>query len=668
MYVLNGEVRVFPIVLKNDQMNKKNILKIGYMLYLSGALALACTDTKEREAILPVSRLAVTPAEVAFPKEGGDQTFTISTNRGWALAKTDGVWFEIVGETMGVDSVKVVTLKATPHEGTTGRTAQITVSAGASLETVSVSQFGSQAEILLGVTELKAGMEQGSYEVTANSNVKMTATPDDPSWIGVEEIFTKAVGSHIYKITLTENRGVKVRNGKITFKAEGAEDKILTIAQAAFGPKISFTEEHLIVDGFQKEASVKISANLPWTATLPDNAPSWIEIDGAHEGGIGGVVLKFKLEEYSNVGEGPRVCKFYIHYEGGEPIEKEVRQSPANARGRDSLNLVALWNAASKHGDDIWDPKQPMDTWGIYGVNGFSRSFSWNYNQTRIEGLDLYGWEFPDGLPEVIGEFGALRKLAITKCTFGKAEFPDAFGELSDLRTFSLSNCFSPVTFPSLDKWTNIEEFRITNFYAAFGGTEDQIQIVGNPDAIGELTSLSRLVLQATDLTQLPAGVMNMQNLEYLDASYSRLKAVQGELAGLKKLKNLYLNNCKLEGKIPAELFEGTALQAFEAAYNKLSGTIPDEVYALSTLRVFRVSENNLTGDISIALKDSGITEFVVRLNKLGTLGKTGQLPKALFEDPRWKGTGGTGGGGWFGSQNICVQQSQYGWNNCKTE
>lgn len=647
-------------------MNTMNILKRGAILLYAGALAWACTDTKEREAVLPVSRLTVTPAEVSFPKEGGEQTFRISTNRGWTLAKTDGAWFEIVGETTGTDSVKVVTLKAPLNGGATSRSSKITVSAGATQETVNVNQFGTTAEILLEKTELQAVMEQGSYEVIANSNVKVTATADDPSWIEVTELPTKALVSTVFKVALTENRNVQERKGKITFKGEGAADKVLEITQAAFAPKISFSEERLLVGGLHKEASVKVSANLPWTVTLQDNSPAWIEIAGTPEGKIGDVVLKFNLQEHSNMAEGPRSCKFYIQYEGGEPIEKEVIQSPANRRDQDSLNLIKLWKAASNHGSAIWDPSQPMDNWGAYGGDRFLPSLVWNYNQTRVEKLELYGWEFPDGLPAAIGELNALRELAITRCTFGKAEFPDAFGELTDLRVFTLSNCFSPVTFPSLAKWTNIETFKVTNFYAGFGGTEDQIQVINNPEAIGDLTTLTRLELLATNMTEIPAGVMNMNNLEYLDVSYSNIKAIQKELAGLKNLKYLLMNTCKLEGQIPAELFDGTALILFEVAHNKLSGTIPDEVYALPTLRTFRVSENNLTGDVSVALKDSGITEFVVRLNKMGSVGKLGALPNEILQDPRWKGTGGTGGGGWFGAQNICEQQSPYGWKNCK--
>lgn len=647
-------------------MNTMNILKRGAILLYAGALAWACTDTKEREAVLPVSRLTVTPAEVSFPKEGGEQTFRISTNRGWTLAKTDGAWFEIVGETTGTDSVKVVTLKAPLNRGATSRSSKITVSAGATQETVNVNQFGTTAEILLEKTELQAVMEQGSYEVIANSNVKVTATADDPSWIEVTELPTKALVSTVFKVALTENRNVQERKGKITFKGEGAADKVLEITQAAFAPKISFSEERLLVGGLHKEASVKVSANLPWTVTLQDNSPAWIEIAGTPEGKIGDVVLKFNLQEHSNMAEGPRSCKFYIQYEGGEPIEKEVIQSPANRRDQDSLNLIKLWKAASNHGSAIWDPSQPMDNWGAYGGDRFLPSLVWNYNQTRVEKLELYGWEFPDGLPAAIGELNALRELAITRCTFGKAEFPEAFGELTDLRVFTLSNCFSPVTFPSLAKWTNIETFKVTNFYAGFGGTEDQIQVINNPEAIGDLTTLTRLELLATNLTEIPAGVMNMNNLEYLDVSYSNMKAIQKELAGLKNLKYLLMNTCKLEGQIPAELFDGTALILFEVAHNKLSGTIPDEVYALPTLRTFRVSENNLTGDVSVALKDSGITEFVVRLNKMGSVGKLGALPNEILQDPRWKGTGGTGGGGWFGAQNICEQQSPYGWKNCK--
>lgn len=647
-------------------MNTMNILKRGAILLYAGALAWACTDTKEREAVLPVSQLTVEPAEIAFPKDGGEQTFRITTNRGWALTKTDGVWFEIVGETTGTDSVKVVTLKAPLNGGATARTSKITVSAGATQQTVNVSQFGSQAEILLEKSELAAAMEQGSYEVIANSNVKVTATSDAPEWMEVTEIPTKALVSTVYKVTLKENRNVQERKGKITFQAEGAEDKVLNITQAAFAPKITFSEERLMVSGLHREASVKVSANLPWKVVLQENAPEWIGVNGASEGGIGDVVLKFKLQEYSDMNAGPRTCKFYIQYEGGESIEKVVNQSPANRRDQDSLNLVTLWKAASKHGDAVWDFTQPIDKWGSYGANRFSPSVTWNYNQTRIEKLELYQWEFPDGLPEVIGEFNALRELAITRCTFGKPEFPASFGELTDLRTFALSNCFSPVTFPSLAKWTNIETFKITNFYAGFGGTEDQIQVINNPEVIGELTTLTRLELLATNLTEIPAGVMNMENLEYLDASYSNLKTIQKELSGLKNLKFLLMNTCKLEGKIPAELFEGTSLVLFEVAHNNLSGTIPDEVYTLPSLRTFRASENNLTGDIPVALKDSGITEFVVRLNKMGSVGKLGTLPNEVLQDPRWKGTGGTGGGGWFGTQNICEQQSPYGWKNCK--
>jgi len=74
------------------------------------------------------------------------------------------------------------------------------------------------------------------------------------------------------------------------------------------------------------------------------------------------------------------------------------------------------------------------------------------------------------------------------------------------------------------------------------------------------------------------------------------------ELSNLTALQELYLSNNRLSGQIPPELGNLTALQIFFFTDNRISGQIPAEVGNLAALQVLSAGANQLSGQIPAEL------------------------------------------------------------------
>lgn len=625
-------------------------------LFSAGLLLAGCSDTKEREAVQPESNLSVDPLKVAFTAEGGNETFHFTTDRGWVISKAGDNWYDITSPVTGEDTEVTVNLTAQPNEGTASRTSKVTIVAGKAVQEVTIDQFGSQPEIILPVSVLEAGFSKATYDILVSSNIQVAATPSE-TWISAELLQLKSSCTNVYKVKVEGNTGQE-RSGKIVFSGEGVEPKELIVHQAAFQANLSVTDSKLNITALQTEAHVTIKSNVAWQATLEEGEHNWISIDGNGTGNSGTTTLKFKVDP--NPDKAARRCSFTIFYEGlTEPIVMAVVQAGhGSVREQDSLLLVKIWNAATNHGTQSWNMRQPINTWS--GV-------ILSTDKTRVRTLEIMGWTFQGGWPAELGwQLEGLWNLSVTNCTFGNAEIPAELGMAENLQELFIAYC-SPLDLPEMGQMTALRKLVVRGDAASFQGTVYQELL--HPERIGQLKGLTRLELLGTTVTEIPEGVKELTNLEYLSADYSKVTTIPDWIGSLSKLKYLYMEHCQLTGTIPAAIFTGQNLTGVSLGYNKLSGAIPVEAFRVPSLMELRLSENNLTGDLSEELAASNIREFSVRNNRLGTRGATTDLSAKILQDSRWagsSGTGGGGGGGWFGESSICKQQTGYGWKNCK--
>ena len=141
-------------------------------------------------------------------------------------------------------------------------------------------------------------------------------------------------------------------------------------------------------------------------------------------------------------------------------------------------------------------------------------------------------------------------------------------------------------------------------------------------------------------LTEAADGVLFL-SLPRLDLNGS----IPSQLGNLSALKRLNLERNRLAGAIPGDLDDLTNLVRLDLGRNRLSGPIPTELGNLSNLRILNLGNNRLTGAIPTQLsKITKLTELNLSSNRLdGALpaqfGSFARLTVLRLNDNRLTGT-----------------------------
>jgi Leucine-rich repeat (LRR) protein len=111
-------------------------------------------------------------------------------------------------------------------------------------------------------------------------------------------------------------------------------------------------------------------------------------------------------------------------------------------------------------------------------------------------------------------------------------------------------------------------------------------------EALRNPESVTSLNLKGKGLSELPASIGLLVNLQHLDLSANHLTDLPGTLFTLKKLKYLNLSANRLTF-LPVAISKLKNLQELEIAFNRISA-IPKEIGTLSKLKRFMAAKNNL--------------------------------------------------------------------------
>ena len=389
----------------------------------------------------------------------------------------------------------------------------------------------------LSLSDLAANFDaSGSLEksISVTSNVDWTVSCPD-AWVTVSP--TSGTGNGSFKITVTENDKFEVRSSTVTVKA-GDKTASVRVSQLSLSPSILVNPTTLDVDAVGGTADVDITANSPWTVSVPEDC-GWITAEPASGEGNAKVTLTVAASDIRVARNAVVTFKETVGNSTKTVTVNQAAVEPGHLA--DSLALVAIYNASNgaNWAKNQWELDKSIDTWPAVTVTDGRVTAL----KLSTSGVITENWT----LPEEVGDLTELVELRINSNKLSGA-IPDAVYGLSKLQKLYLQN--------------------------------------------NDLTgSLSGKIAQLTELNEL-----------YVDRNANLTGSIPAEIGSLKKLARLNISQTGIGGEIPAELGQCESLLQFMAFQTDLSGNLPDiwDMPVLQTVMLH--TNPGLTGPLPASL------------------------------------------------------------------
>lgn len=389
----------------------------------------------------------------------------------------------------------------------------------------------------LSLSDLAANFDaSGSPEksISVTSNVDWTVSCPD-AWVTVSP--TAGSGNGTFKITVTANDKFEARSSTVTVKA-GDKTASVRVSQLSLTPSILVSPATLEADAAGGDLSVDVTANSPWTVSVPEDC-GWIVADPTSGEGNAKVTLTVAA---SDVRVDRSAALKFKETIGNTEMTVTVNQAAVPlGRRADSLALVAIYNASkgAEWAKNQWELDKTIDTWSAVTVT-----------EGRVTALKLttsgvitQDWT----LPEEVADLTELTDLRINSNKL-TGDIPDAVYGLTKLEKLYFQN----------DNLTG---------------------------------SISGKIAQLTELTEL-----------YVDRNANMTGSIPAEIGSLKKLMRLNISQSGIGGEIPVELGQCESLLQFMAFKTNLSGNLPDiwDMPVLQTVMLH--TNPGLTGPLPASL------------------------------------------------------------------
>ena len=389
----------------------------------------------------------------------------------------------------------------------------------------------------LSLSDMAANFEAaGSLEktISVTSNVDWTVSCPD-TWVTVSP--AAGTGNGSFKITVTANDKFETRSSTVTVKA-GDKSASVKVSQLSLTPSILVNPTALEIEAVGGTANVDVTANSPWTVTVPEDC-GWITAEPASGEGNGKVTLTVAASDVRVARSAVITFKETV---GNSTMTVTVNQAAVELGHRaDSLALVAIYNASdgANWAKNKWELDKPIDTWSAVTVTDGRVTAL----KISTSGVITQEWT----LPEEIGDLTELTDLRINSNKL-TGDLPESLYGLTKLEKLYLQN----------DNLTG---------------------------------SLSSKIAQLTQLTEL-----------YVDRNANMTGSIPAEIGSLKKLARLNISQSGIGGEIPAELGQCESLLQFMAFKTNLSGNLPDiwDMPVLQTVMLH--TNPGLTGPLPASL------------------------------------------------------------------
>ncbi|MBD2302094.1 leucine-rich repeat protein [Nostoc sp. FACHB-190] len=221
---------------------------------------------------------------------------------------------------------------------------------------------------------------------------------------------------------------------------------------------------------------------------------------------------------------------------------------------------------------------------------------------TQLQQLDLSSNELTE-LPEAIANLTQLQTLYL----FGNqlTELPEAIANLTQLQTLYLSNNQLTELPEEIASLTQLQQLglsdnQLTELPEAIASLTQlqqldfsSNQLTNLPECLGHLTNLKKLHAWNNPLTTLPAKISELFNLETFSFNSSKITELPSTVFQLKSLKWLDISGYENLTVLSKAIGNLNKLERLDLTNSKVT-SIPEEVGSLGNVKILGLSNNNL--------------------------------------------------------------------------
>jgi hypothetical protein len=228
---------------------------------------------------------------VGAPIAGGNYMVAVTSNTAWTVAVSAGAtWCAVYPESGEGDGTVRISVAKNPT--LLARAATVTLTAGALIKTVAVTQEGVTPTLWIDNTPVNASTAGGNYMVAVISNTTWTvAVSAGATWCTVSPAVGEGNGT--VRVNIAENPTLTAHAASITIAA-GAIIETVAVTQEATAPMLLVDKNAIFADGGGGTYEVAVTGNTSWTL-LKDAAATWCAVSpesGEGDGTVQVIVAK----------------------------------------------------------------------------------------------------------------------------------------------------------------------------------------------------------------------------------------------------------------------------------------------------------------------------------------------------------------------------------------
>ena len=208
-------------------------------------------------------KIEVTTTAPVLAQEGGTASVTFSSTADWTIDVTEGraVSWCTVSPTSGSKGTNTLTITTTDNDTYDERNAKVTIKAGATTQSLTVTQKQKDA-LTVTSNKVEIGSDGGNFSIEAKSNVTVTYEIEESAkdWISAGE--SRGLTTKTLNFTAKANDKTERRQGTITLKGGDGLTETVTVYQEGEAPGLVLTtEKEMTVDSEGGTLKIELKSN-----------------------------------------------------------------------------------------------------------------------------------------------------------------------------------------------------------------------------------------------------------------------------------------------------------------------------------------------------------------------------------------------------------------------